>query len=195
MMRNDKPSASLLLVLMLLCIIVACKRNMSESMQFQVNPKLLGTHQQDTVLGIQYASPLGFSTSHQELAIRQGAMHNAGEEVEVRAVYQDESTQAYMILSAISQNRWDQLATSASQEEFSSEVWTNMHSTAYNYKDFEVQQWLLQNTEWVNFKLIFRTKEDRFFQLDYLLPSSMYNEQTAKAVESSIGSFNSFQNK
>ncbi|MEK6482079.1 hypothetical protein WJR50_31350 [Catalinimonas sp. 4WD22] len=194
-MKTYKHSASFTLFVMLLCINVACKRNMSESMEFQVNPKLLGQHQQDTVLGIRYASPLGFTSSHQELAIRQGAMQNAGEEVEVRAVYQDENAQAYMILSAVTQNRWDQLSTSVSQNELNSEAWTNMHSTTYNYKDFEVQQWLLQNAEWVNFKLIFKTKESRFFQLDYLLPSSIYNEQTAKTIESSIGSFTSFYNK
>lgn len=191
-MRNVKSSYACAVIFLLLCMSVACKRNMSESMEFQVNPKLLGDLQKDTVLGILYASPLGFSSSQQALAIRQGAMQNAGEDVEVRAVYQDENAQAYMILSGISQNRWHQLTSSKTQEELNSEVWTNKHSTAYHYKDFEVQQWLLQNAEWVNFKLIFKTKEDRFFQLDYLLPSSMYNEQTAKAVESSIGSFTSY---
>lgn len=111
---------------------------MSESMQFQVNLKLLGGLLKNIVLSIQYASPLGFSPSHQDFAIRQGAMQYAGEKVEVRAVFQYENAQAYMILSAISQNRWNQLVSPTSHQELNSGVWTIKQSTAYHYKDFKV---------------------------------------------------------
>ncbi|WPP48864.1 hypothetical protein [Catalinimonas niigatensis] len=182
------------LSLLLLWIILSagCKSNVPEAMQFQVNPDLLGARQRDTLLEVTYASPIGFMTSTNEQAIRQGAMSQADEGVEIRAVYQNDASQAFMVISAITEERWEQLSSSSGQEAFSSAVWTNMNAAAYGYKNFDVRQWLLQNQEWINFKLIFKTEKDRFFQLDYLLPSSEYNEQTAKAVESSIGSFNSF---
>lgn len=180
--------------LLLLWIILSagCKSNVPETMQFQVNPDLLGARQRDTLLQVTYASPLGFMTSTNEQAIRQGAMSQSDEGVEIRAVYQNDASQAFMVVSAITEERWEQLSSSSEKEPFSSSVWTNMSAAAYGYKNFDVRQWLLRNQEWINFKLIFKTEKDRFFQLDYLLPSSEYNEQTAKAVESSIGSFNSF---
>lgn len=179
-------------LLLLLILGAGCKSNVPESMQFQVNPELLGTRQRDTLLQITYASPIGFMTSTNEQAIRQGAMSHADEGVEIRTVYQDDASQGFMVISAITEERWEQLSSQSEQEPFSSEVWTNMNSAAYSYKDFDVRQWLLQNQEWINFKLIFRTEKERFFQLDYLLPTAQYNEQVAKAVESSIGSFTSF---
>ena len=59
---------------------------------------------------------------------------------------------------------------------------------AFRVNDINVFQYLISNNERVIFKLLCYSPKGRTFQLDYIVPRSMYH-QHVKAIESSIGSF------
>jgi hypothetical protein len=59
---------------------------------------------------------------------------------------------------------------------------------SYRVNDVNVFQYLITDDERVMFKLLCCSPQGRMFQLDYIVPRSMYAQQI-KAIESSIGSF------
>jgi len=50
-------------------------------------------------------------------------------------------------------------------------------------------QYLIQKDDVVNFKFVFANTADEMFQIDYIVPSSVYLQES-KAIESSIGTIN-----
>lgn len=185
-----------LFAFVLLCLLSfsACNPSAQQAMKFQVNPALLGKIEQDTMLQIAYAAPTSFTRFSDEATIKQRQKEMQQEEgVDILTVYQDESTQAFMIVSTMTRNRWDELHEQVRQPEpdMPSRVWSTVSATAFEYNTFSVLQWLLQNQTWVDFKLMYKSKDNRYFQVDYLIPNAAYDENFARAIESSIGSFKS----
>ncbi len=180
------------LVLLGLFSLEGCKTSTKSVMKFEINPDLLGSTKNDTVLWISYAAPAEFAPSAEEESIKQqGEMRNEG--VKILTVYQDNRSQAFMIVSSLTENLWHEFKNQVDkpQKGMSSNVWQTMNATAFEYNTFSVQQWLLQNTSWINFKLMYQSKNKNYFQVDYLIPVAFYDEHIAKAIESSIGSFKS----
>ena len=74
---------------------------------------------------------------------------------------------------------------------------TKLMTSTFSLKNAKVMQFLIQKGEdlpdpKVNFKLLFWLPNRKAIQIDYVISRQHYNESTAKAIESSIGSFNSF---
>ncbi len=182
-----------ILTVLFLSLISGCNPSAQQVMQFQVNPSLIGEREQNHILGISYAAPASFTrfSEEQTRKIQQSGMQQQQEGVEILSVYQDERTQAFMILSEIDKQHWQQLRKQmdAPQADEITKVWQEVKATTYEYNDFKVQQWLMQNEDWIDFKLMYEAGENRYFQVDYLVPTAFYDEIFAKTIESSIGSF------
>ncbi len=191
-MLTKQPLYFSLLTSLIVSLLPGCRQQVYQPMDFQVNPSLLSSASYDSVLQISYAVPVSFRRLADEQAFQQHSAQAAPEAgVRIRAVYQDERTQAFMILSEVTPQRWQLLADTIVSEKPASEVWENITNTTYSYHDFEVHQWLLQNQDWINFKLLYRAVDNRYFQVDYLMPVAFYDEFAGRAIESSIGSIRS----
>lgn len=183
-----------LLLSLITSTLSGCRQQVYKQMDFQVNPSLLGSVTSDSILQINYAAPVSFNRLDNEQAFQQHSANAAPEAgVHIRAVYQDERTQAFMILSEVTYQRWQLLASSMASQapEPASQVWETITTTTFSYHDFDVHQWLLQNQDWINFKLLYRAVDKRYFQVDYLMPVAFYDEFAGRAIESSIGSIKS----
>ena len=183
-----------LMVIGFLTILLACNLLQSPEMKFDVHHNLLGLYEKNPVLKVNYHVPVGFS----KLSDATFSDHNKNilgqkeEGIAISAVYQDTTTGSLMILSRVSEDQWEQyhdfvdntLASPLALE------WNYVNATTFTYNKFDVQQWLLQDLEWVNFRLLFN-KNASFFQVDYLIPTLKYDQEIARVIESSIGSFKS----
>jgi hypothetical protein len=67
-------------------------------------------------------------------------------------------------------------------------IWTNVQSSIFKYKSFEIIQFVLQNSELVVFKL-FAHRSSELYEMDYIIPRNEINKYL-QSVESSIGSIN-----
>lgn len=183
-----------LMVMGFLTILLACNLLQNPEMEFRINSNLLGLHEQNTGLKIDYQVPFGF-TKVSETSFPQhyqNMLGQHGENIIISAIYQDTTSASFMILSKVSEKRWMQyndytdntLASPLTLE------WNYVNATTFKYNKFDVQQWLLQDIEWVNFRLLFN-KNNSFFQVDYLIPTVKYDQEVARIIESSIGSFQS----
>ena len=184
----------MLIVTAFLTILLACNLLQTPEMKFDVNHTLLGLHEKNPALKVNYHVPAGFSKlSDTTFPDRNKNIPSQKEEgITISAVYQDTTTGALMILSQVNEDQWEQYHgfvdnTSASPLALE---WNHVNATTFTYNKFDVQQWLLQDLEWVNFKLLFN-KNASFFQVDYFVPTLKYDKEIARIIESSIGSFKS----
>jgi hypothetical protein len=67
-------------------------------------------------------------------------------------------------------------------------IWTNVESSLFIYKSYEIIQVVSQNSELVIFKLLTHRLSE-LYELDYIIPRSEININM-QSVESSIGSLN-----
>lgn len=71
-------------------------------------------------------------------------------------------------------------------------IWNAVMHDNFRYKDFDINQIILQNDQLVIFKL-FVQQNSRLLELNYMLPAGA-SPQTMKSVESSIGSLYTITN-
>lgn len=183
-----------LIVAGFLSILLACNLLQSPEMKFDVNDNLLGLQEKNPALKVNYHVPLGFSKLSED-SLPEGYQNIPGqheESITINTIYEDTTTGSFMILSEVSKEEWEQyhdFIENATASPLALE-WNYVNATAFTYNKFDVQQWLLQDLEWVNFRLIFN-KNASFFQVDYLIPTLKYDQEIARVIESSIGSFQS----
>ena len=67
-------------------------------------------------------------------------------------------------------------------------IWTNVESSIFKYKSYEIIQVVSQNSNLVIFKLLTHRLSE-LYELDYIIPRSEININM-QSVESSIGSLN-----
>jgi hypothetical protein len=183
-----------LMVTGFLTVLLACNLLQSPEMKFEIDHHLLGMHEKIPALKVSYHVPAGFS----KLADTAFSKHNKNilsrkeKDISISAVYQDTTTGALMILSRVSEDQWEQYHEFVDNTPASPLAleWNHVNATTFTYHQFDVQQWLLQDLEWVNFRLLFN-KNSSFFQVDYLIPTLKYDKEIARIIESSIGSFQS----
>ena len=107
------------------------------------------------------------------------------------AIYKSDSTNCALIISELPEANFEiikgRLGKTNSYSKQDS-IWTNVKSSIFMYKSYEIIQVVSQNSNLVIFKLITHRLSE-VYELDYILPRSEININL-QSVESSIGSLN-----
>ena len=181
-----------LFAILITFLVTSCNQLIPAEMQLEVDFSMLGIHEKFPDLGISYDIPRGFSkVSENNAEDYQQLLNQKADGLIANRMYTDTITGSVMSLSEIGKSKWDEyerFLAKASNSPLALE-WNFVNATEFSYNTFHVQQWLLQDYEWINFRLLFR-KDPSFFQVDYFIPTLHFNPETDRLITSSIGSFN-----
>jgi hypothetical protein len=107
------------------------------------------------------------------------------------AIYKSDSTDCALIISELPETNFDiikGLFGKTNNYPKQNSIWTNVESSIFMYKTYEIIQVVSQNPNLVIFKLITHRLSE-LYELDYIIPRSEININM-QSVESSIGSLN-----
>lgn len=192
-MRNIGRFLSVILVISL----IVCNSKPQEELkilEFQVTDSLLDSLYTNSLLGMNFSPPRSCAplcdSMMQEVVRRTASLWSDSITGKIRQVFFSSENQIYCFLSAM-QCPPDSLMDSLwlNQAERLSKLQPNstQFSDHFRYKDFRIRQMIVTNPEWVMLKLLFLRPSLPTFQLDYLVPASVYHD-LGHALESSIGS-------
>lgn len=107
------------------------------------------------------------------------------------AIYKSDSTNCALIISELPETNFDILKgllnkTNSNLKKDS--IWTNVQSSTFRYKTYDIIQIVSQNSNLIVFKLLTHRLSE-LYELDYIIPRSEININM-QSVESSIGSLN-----
>jgi hypothetical protein len=182
-----------LFVVILTFLVVSCNQLIPTEMKLDVDYNLLGVREKDARLGVSYEVPQAFTKlsaadvpEHYKQLLSQRADGLTG-----NSMYTDTLTGLLMSLSEIDKGKWEEYENLLEQAPASplAMEWNFVNATEFRYNTFQVQQWLLQDYEWINFRFLFR-KGTSFFQVDYFIPTPHFNQETDRLITSCVGSFN-----
>lgn len=107
------------------------------------------------------------------------------------AIYKSDSTNCALIISELPETNFDiikGLLGKTNSYPRQDSIWTNVQSSVFMYKNYEIIQVVSQNSNLVIFKLLTHRLSE-LYELDYIIPRSEININM-QSVESSIGSLN-----
>jgi hypothetical protein len=106
------------------------------------------------------------------------------------SIYKSDTTNCALIISELPETNFDLIKGLLKSNSFSHKdsIWTNIQSTIFRYKSYEIVQIVSQNSEVINFKL-FAHRLKELYELDYIIPRNEIKKRI-QSVESSIGSIN-----
>ena len=105
------------------------------------------------------------------------------------AIYKSDTTNCALIISELPETNYDIIKGMLGQTNSSPKldsIWTDVKSSIFMYKSYEVIQVVSQNSNLVIFKLLTHRLSE-LYELDYIIPRSEININM-QSVESSIGS-------
>jgi hypothetical protein len=107
------------------------------------------------------------------------------------AIYKSDSTNCALIISELPETNFDilrGLLDKSNSYPIRDSIWTNVQSSVFRYKTYEIIQIVSQNSNLIVFKLLTHRLSE-LYELDYIIPRSEININM-QSVESSIGSLN-----
>jgi hypothetical protein len=107
------------------------------------------------------------------------------------AIYKSDSTNCALIISELPENSYEIMKGQLGKSNYSpnqDSIWTNVESSVFMYKTYEIIQVVSQNSNLVIFKLLTHRLSD-LYELIYIIPRREININI-QSVESSIGSLN-----
>jgi hypothetical protein len=107
------------------------------------------------------------------------------------AIYKSDSTNSALIISKLPETNFDiikGLLGKTNSNPRQDSIWTNVQSSVFMYKNYEIIQVVSQNSDLVIFKLLTHRLSD-LYELDFIIPRNEININM-QSVESSIGSLN-----
>ena len=107
------------------------------------------------------------------------------------AIYKSHSTNCALIISELPETNYDiikGLLSKINSYPKQDSIWTNVQSSIFIYKTYEIIQIVSQNSDLVIFKLLTHRLSE-LYELDYIIPRSDI-ELNIQSVESSIGTLN-----
>ena len=187
---------NLLLFTFLAIVVLGCQSSTQSipQMEFKLNPEFLEASViRDASFKVQYQVPKDWALvdTLSEAVLEQVSSKIDQYDLKIKQVYFNGSLGCFLIVSDLSDFKLEegeqlQLKVEATLE--ASKRWSAPQYTQFQYNDFIVDQFLLQDGSLVNFKLIFYQDRPQPFQFDYILSRENYDRNLAQAVESSIGS-------
>jgi len=191
-----KNAIKILIAALMFTWLSSCKQPGSSSqlmrLEFEVDTSLLAEHKViDSVLGIVFHPPKNWIESKIETSqLAEFPEHS----FTVRHLYLNTEDSSTMLISRMTGFSNEQLALLRidHQEVFKRDgLWDDIRHAAFRFNDFIADQFLMQNNNMVNFKLILtadgKSYDGEIFSLDFFLPRDHYIKNI-KSVESSIGS-------
>jgi hypothetical protein len=160
------------------------------SAEFTINKSLLS----DSL----FASETGFSINPPKNWEKTGSFNSLLQEKilyhsdnKLLAIYKSDTTNCALIISELPESSFEimkRLLGKTNQSPKQDSIWTNVQSSIFKYKTFEIIQTVFQNAELVIFKLVTRRLSESY-ELDYIIPRSEI-DINIQSVESSIATLN-----
>ena len=180
----------------------ANKKQEIEELSFAVNPSLLGPEYKNRELGFSFSPPRGWEKMPQETVekakkhLEQTTKPSAGVSVDLEQFFLDRKSGASCVISRLSKISLDSLGM-LNLNTYKSDIIAKFPNSKvregqFALQDFLVHQILIMSENTVSFKLIFPRTSKKSFQLDYVVPRAIY-EENVEAIESSIGSLSSLE--
>jgi hypothetical protein len=187
-MKNRPP----ILVILFCLIFLSCHRsdkNIVEA-EFTVNKSLLSDSSFISKTGFSVYPPKDWLKAESYNTELQNKIQSRLEN-KLLAIYKHDSTNCTLIISELPEANYKLIKQFSEKHNLNLEgdsVWTNVQSSVFRYKTYEVIQIVSQNTEMINFKL-YTHRLSELYELDYVIPRNEIPTKV-KSIESSIGSLN-----
>jgi hypothetical protein len=184
-------------ILLVACVVSSCGKKNEESVSkneevgFEVNELLLGETYADSLTGFAIKIPKNWinvldfndekiSSKFRELIDQEG-----------KVVFLDTASQSSLLISKVSKKELQQLNSSKDSLFNKNKNWESIIKSQFTVNGLRAYQFLAQNKELINFKLIFIAGTKNPFQIDFVLSRHSYLSEVKK-VESSIGSIKKY---
>ena len=187
-------------IIFFLIILVAffeysCKeKKVENSLGFNIDNSLLKSEFVDSLAGINLRAPLGWddlsNDKNKKLKYRLNLDFKKG--ADIKAFYIDTVNQACLIVSnlnLLTDRDIKHIFNNPDSSYNLDKKWEQIMKSEYILNGLDVTQFLLQNAQIINFKLILRNGDNKIYQVDYLSGREMYLKNVKK-IESSIGTIN-----
>jgi hypothetical protein len=171
------------------------KEKRTDTLGFTIDSTLLETTEfKDRTLNLSYRVPLGYKevVSKNNRNIKNTRFDSISSLPLVhRSYYFCEKEKSILIVSFVKENIGKNEAV-ASLKKYSknTSLWQEANFTKFSNNKIVFNQFLLQSNEYIVFKLLFSQK-NKLLEMNYIIPKLSYTSQTAKQLESSIGSIKS----
>jgi hypothetical protein len=173
-------------------LIISCQQTGKKviSAEFDVNKSLLSD--------ISFVSESGFSIYPPKAWLKTESFNSELQkkilyrlENKLSAIYKSDSTNCALIISELPESNFDinkRLLNKPDSYQKHDSLWTNIQSSVFRYKSYEIIQIVSQNSDLIIFKLLTHRLSESY-ELDFIIPRSEISKNI-QSVESSIGSIN-----
>jgi len=199
---NMKISTSIFLIVLsfMILVIIGCgnveknRNDQPEEMAFQINKALLGEKYSDSELGFSFSPPSGCEQMPKNMVqqvkgeIQKSLVSPDSLVLQPKQFFMNEEEGFFCLLTALPSLVLSDSSIRLFQQviENSAEQGEVQHSN-YKYNEFVIFQSLIISKEIINFKIMIPQAEHKSFQIDYIVPKSIYANKI-EVIESSIGS-------
>jgi hypothetical protein len=173
-------------------LFISCQRSYKKviSAEFKVDRSLLSDSSFASKSGFSINPPKNWSkTESYNSELQKKVLYHVDNKL--LAIYKSDSTNCALIISELPETNYDiikGLLGKSNSFPNKDSIWTNVESSVFMYKSYEIIQVVSQNSNLVIFKLLTHRLSE-LYELDYIIPRSEININM-QSVESSIGSLN-----
>jgi hypothetical protein len=176
---------------LLFLLLVGCRQSDKRVVEaeFNVNKSILSDSAFVSNSGFSIYPPLNWrKTESYNNELEKGIMYRLDNKL--LSVFKSDSSDCALIISELPESNFELLKELQKSNSFSNHdsAWTNVQSSIFRYRTYEIIQIVSQNSEMINFKL-FTHRLKELYELDYIIPRAEINLKI-QSVESSIGSIN-----
>jgi hypothetical protein len=182
----------LVLLAILSLSLIRCQQSNSKVIvaEFNVNKSLLNDSSFVTKSGFTINPPKNWiKTDSYNSELQKKVLYRLSNKL--LAIYKSDTTNCALIISELQEPDFDAIKVALNKDKSSfnkDSIWTNVQSSFFKYKNYEIVQIVSQNNDLVIFKL-FIHRFSELYELDYVIPRIEVNNMI-QSVESSIGSVN-----
>lgn len=173
-------------------LFISCQQSNKKviSVEFNVNKSLLSDNSFVSKTGFSIYPPKNWSkTESYNSELQKKVLYRLDNKL--LAIYKSDSTNCALIISELPETNFDIMRGLLDKPNYypkQDSIWTNVQSSIFKYKTYEIIQIVSQNSDLIIFKL-FTHRLSESYELDYIIPRSEININM-QSVESSIGSLN-----
>jgi len=176
-------------------VLLSCNQAVKNNtdMKFTVIDSLISRQVENSNLGIVFSPPANWRPDNSNITAIQNQFASLPvfRDIVVEDIFVDRANMALMIISDIS-GIHDSILNAIIQNPNTFFADTSGNTTVitdkYSYNNLEVNQVLIQNPQFVNFKLFYLKGAGKAFEVDFISPKNTYNN-VVKSIESSLGTF------
>jgi hypothetical protein len=181
---------ALIILSAFILLFISCQRSNKKviSAEFKVNRSLLSDSSFASKTGFSINPPKNWSkTESYNSELQNKVLYRTDNEL--LAIYKSDSTNCALIISELPESNFDLikgLLDKSNSYPKRDSIWTNIQSSVFRYKTYEIIQIVSQNSKLIVFKLLTHRLSE-LYELDYIIPRSEI-KINMQSVESSIGS-------